>query len=220
MRARGELPIFMRTHASPSDYFGVCPRMPKLPIVRRTRSDARAGGPPIHSPHTCLHTVGISDCAVTNDIRVTLVTYALGSCIAVTVYDPVTHVAGLLHYMLPDSLLGEEKAKANPWMFADTGIPHLFLKAYAEGASKGRLKVSVIGGAQVLGAQDSFQIGKRNHMAARKILWRAGVMVHREDVGGQLPRTVHFEVETGRVVVSHAGEERELVAGSLTSEGN
>ena len=54
-----------------------------------------------------------------------LVTYALGSCIAVAVHDPVTSVAGLLHYMLPEASLDWDKAAQNPYMFADTGIPKL-----------------------------------------------------------------------------------------------
>ncbi len=50
-------------------------------------------------------------------------TYALGSCIAVAMHDPVAKVAGLLHYMLPESAIDAAKAQQNPFMFADTGIP-------------------------------------------------------------------------------------------------
>ncbi len=67
--------------------------------------------------------VGISDCKVTRDAESVLVTYALGSCIAVAMHDPVTKVSGLLHYMLPESAIDSKKAEQNPFMFADTGIP-------------------------------------------------------------------------------------------------
>ncbi|MGZ3387730.1 MAG: chemotaxis protein CheD, partial [Isosphaeraceae bacterium] len=47
--------------------------------------------------------VGISDLKVSNNPADSMITYALGSCIAVAVYDPVAKVGGLLHFMLPDS---------------------------------------------------------------------------------------------------------------------
>jgi chemotaxis protein CheD len=70
--------------------------------------------------------VGISDLKVSGNAGDILITYALGSCVGVAVYDPVGKVGGLLHFMLPDSSIDETKAKRNPAMFADTGIPLLF----------------------------------------------------------------------------------------------
>ena len=77
--------------------------------------------------------VGISDCKVTRDADSVLVTYALGSCIAVAMHDPVTKVSGLLHYMLPESNIDAKKAEQNPYMFADTGIPRLIEAVKAAG---------------------------------------------------------------------------------------
>lgn len=166
-------------------------------------------------------TVGISDCLVSRDPDAVLSTHALGSCIAVAIYDPAAHVAGLLHFMLPDAGLDREKAIARPFMFADTGIPMLFHRSYNLGAQKQRLIVAALGGAQVLGANDSFHIGKRNYLALRKILWKAGVMLHYEDIGGTLPRSVRFEVNSGRIVTSHGGKEKEIVqAGEHRSSAN
>ena len=76
-----------------------------------------------------------ADFQVSNDPRVTLVTYSLGSCIGVAIWDPTARVSGILHYMLPDSSISPEKAKTGPAMFADTGIPRLFRDAYALGAA-------------------------------------------------------------------------------------
>ena len=53
--------------------------------------------------------VGISDFGCSRKPGDVLVTYALGSCIAVIIYDPVASVGGLLHYMLPDSNLDKKK---------------------------------------------------------------------------------------------------------------
>lgn len=157
-----------------------------------------------------LLTVGISDCILSADPSSVLATHALGSCIAVTIYDPAIHVAGLLHFMLPDSNLDPEKGRSRPFMFADTGIPMLFRSSYELGAVKQRLVVNIFGGAQTLNGSDTFNIGKRNHLSVRKILWKAGVMVHHEDVGGSLPRTVRVEVGSGRIIVSHGREQREV----------
>ncbi len=166
-----------------------------------------------------LVTVGISDCVVSQNPDAVLATHALGSCIAVAIHDPAASVAGLLHFMLPEAGLDREKAMARPFMFADTGIPLLFHRCYQLGAQKQRLIVTALGGAQLLNADDSFHIGKRNYLALRKILWKANVMLHYEDIGGILPRSVRFEVGSGRIVVSHGRAEKELVqAGRYRSE--
>jgi chemotaxis protein CheD len=150
---------------------------------------------------------------VSEDREATLATYALGSCIAVAIHDPVTRVAGLLHYMLPESSIDPAKAQRSPHMFADTGIPLLFRAAYEKGANKRRLSVRLIGGAQVLDAEGIFNIGKRNCLAARKILWKAGVLIQGEEVGGTASRTVRLEVDSGRIWLRTAGgAEKELAA--------
>jgi chemotaxis protein CheD len=145
--------------------------------------------------------VGIGEYAVSSDPDAVLVTYALGSCIAVVIFDPVTKVGGLLHYMLPDSNLDSEKALRRPCMFADTGIPLLFQRAYQLGAVRARIEVAVLGGAQVMDSGGTFNIGKRNHLALRKIFWKAGILIRSEDVGGTQSRTVRLEMTTGRVMI-------------------
>jgi chemotaxis protein CheD len=113
--------------------------------------------------------------------------------------------------MLPESSLDRSKAEANPYMFADTGIPLLFRQAYSAGADKKRLVVKVVGGAQVVDDGGVFNIGKRNYLAVRKVLWKAGVLIHAEDVGGNESRTVRLEVGSGRFLMRiAAGKEAEL----------
>jgi len=160
-----------------------------------------------------LLTVGVGDCKVSNAAESVLATYALGSCIAVAIHDPVAAVGGLLHFMLPESSLNPDKASQSPFMFADTGIPLLFHAAYGLGAEKRRLVVRAAGGAQVMDENGVFNIGKRNHLALRKILWRAGVMIHAEEIGGTESRTVRLEVATGRLLIRGPGmADREMVA--------
>lgn len=158
-------------------------------------------------------TVGIGDAHVSNDPNDVLVTHALGSCIAVAIYDPDAHVGGLLHFVLPNSKSSPHKAQTHPCFFADTGIPSLFLAAYALGAHKSRLSVRVVGGAQVLDVGGVFNVGKQNYLACRKVLWSAGVLIGAQEVGGMISRTVRLDVDTGRLEWSSgSGPRHELVA--------
>lgn len=154
--------------------------------------------------------IGVGDCQVSADPEAVLVTYALGSCIAVVIHDSVSKVGGLLHYLLPESSLDKAKAEQRPYMFAGTGIPLLFHRAYELGAVKSRLEVAVLGGAQVMDTGGTFNIGKRNHLALRKIFWKAGVLIHHEEVGGTTSRTVRLEVATGKVVLRQGAAEQVL----------
>lgn len=155
--------------------------------------------------------VGVADMKVSQQPGSMLITYSLGSCIGVAVYDPVARVGGLLHFMLPESQIDPEKARRNPWMFADTGIPLLFKEVYKYGAEKGRLIVKVAGGSQIMDDKGFFNIGKRNYAAMRKIFWRNNVLIKAEAVGGMNNRTVRLEMATGKVWLKSSGEgEREL----------
>jgi chemotaxis protein CheD len=147
---------------------------------------------------------------VSNDQESVLVTYSLGSCIGIAIYDQFARVGGLLHFMLPESSLDSEKARKNPYMFADTGIPALFKTAYKYGAKKQRMRVIVVGGAQVLDQKGFFNIGKRNDMAVRKMLHKNNVIIDYRDVGGNVNRTIKLAVKTGDVwlKVSGVGEKK------------
>jgi len=139
-----------------------------------------------------------------------LITHALGSCLGLAIYDPVVKVGGLLHAMLPLSKINKDKAKANPYMFVDTGVPVLFKTLYDMGAQKKRLIVKAAGCGNPLGKNEMFKIGERNHTLLKKLLWKNNVLLTAEDVGGTKSRTVRFDVSTGQVIISSAGEESEL----------
>jgi chemotaxis protein CheD len=135
-----------------------------------------------------------------------LVTHALGSCIGLTIYDPVVKVGGMIHYMLPSSRIDPQRARENPLMFADTGIPLLFKAAYKLGAEKSRIIVKIAGGANLLDSKGVFQIGKRNFMAARKILWANQVLIRKEDTGGTVSRGLKLVLSSGEVLVKTPGQ--------------
>ena len=152
--------------------------------------------------------VDIADFKVSDSPSETLITYSLGSCIGVTIWDPEVKVGGMIHYMLPDSSISP--AKANPAMFADTGIPRLFRAAYELGAVKKRMTVKAVGGSQLLDDNGTFNIGKRNYVMLRKIFWKNGILIDAEDVGGSISRTLRLNVGTGQVTIRTRNEETEL----------
>lgn len=159
-----------------------------------------AGSPTIASVFAQRVVVGVGDMSVSNNVAITVSTYALGSCVGVVAYDPVARVGGLLHMMLPESALSPEKAVTQPAMFADTGLPLLFRALIGLKAERSRLRLFVAGGANMLGSGgDSFRIGERNIKATADFLNRNGFRVTRSDVGGTVNRTLHLEIGTGAV---------------------
>ena len=154
--------------------------------------------------------VKMADCGVTDVPGQVLVTFALGSCIGLAAHDPGAGVGGLLHFMLPDSAIDPSRAGANPYMFADTGIPLLLKRLAERGANGRRLVLHAVGGARMLDPQGVFEIGKRNYQAARRILWKAGLMLRGEAVGGAESRTLRLEIGSGRLWYQQGGGQREL----------
>jgi chemotaxis protein CheD len=155
-------------------------------------------------------TVDISDFKVSAKADDVIVTYALGSCIAVIVHDPVRVAGGMIHYMLPLSETAPEKAKLRPAMFADTGIPLLFQSLYQLGCQKKDLIVKVAGGGALYDDKGLFSIGKRNYTVLRKMFWKSNVLIRSEDVGGAKSRTARLQVGNGLCTITSQGEETEL----------
>lgn len=158
-----------------------------------------------------VHRIGIGEFMVSNHASDVLTTIALGSCVAVCLWEPAARVAGLLHFMLPESRLNSERARLQPASFADTGIPQLFRSAYELGAQKKRCVVRLIGGAEIAAprpesGESIFDVGRRNVLAARGVLWRNGILINGELVGGTAARTIAMTVGDGRVVIKTDGQ--------------
>ncbi len=155
------------------------------------------------------HVVVVADMKLggKNDL---VITHALGSCLGLMVYDPVAKVGGLLHAMLPLSKINKQKAKENPFMFVDTGVPVLFKAIYAAGGQKQRLVVKAAGCGNPLGKNEMFKIGQRNYTLLKKLLWKNGILLESEAIGGTDSRTVYFDISSGIVKISTCGKEELL----------
>jgi len=150
--------------------------------------------------------VGVGDYTTSKNPAEVIKTLALGSCVAVILLDIQNRSVGLLHVALPESAINKEHAEERPGMFADTGIPKLLedmKKLGYNGHSK--MVIKLAGGASIMDPNKTFNIGKRNLLAVRKMLWRYQLGVIAEDVEGNISRSVSVAVKTGKVVISSPG---------------
>ncbi len=155
-------------------------------------------------------TVGISDMQTTDRPNEVLVTYSLGSCIGLTLFDPAAGVGAMLHCMLPLSKIDKAKADRNPYMFTDTGVPAMLQAVFDMGAERRRVVAKVAGAASLLDEKGLFRIGERNYTVLRKILWKNNILIAAEDIGGTVARNMYLYMQTGQTVIRARGKEIEL----------
>jgi chemotaxis protein CheD len=107
--------------------------------------------------------------------------------------------------MLPDSRLDKERARKNPYMFGDSGIPMLFKTAYQLGATKSNMSVRVVGGSQLMDSAGIFNIGQRNYEMAKLLFTKNSISPVKIDVGGSVNRTLSIDVATGQTILKVSG---------------
>ncbi len=141
-------------------------------------------------------TVGIADMKMAQ-IEGELITYALGSCIGICLYDPRVKLAALIHIMLPINM---EAGRKSTMKYADTGIRETLRQMEAKGANRTRMFAKIAGGAkmfEVSGNGGLGNIGQRNIESVKLNLRKEGIRLLAEDVGGSTARTLSFNAATG-----------------------
>lgn len=156
------------------------------------------------------YVVGISEMKVSDRPEDVLITYSLGSCIGLVLYEPRLQIGGLIHCMLPLSKIDPARAIERPCMFTDTGVPQLLGALLDMGAEKRNLIAKVAGAASLLDNNGSFNIGERNQVVLRKILWKNQILIQAEETGGTKARTLSLHLETGVTLLRSGGVEYEL----------
>lgn len=151
--------------------------------------------------------VGIGDMKILRQ-EGTLITYSLGSCVGITLYDPMIKLGGMLHIMLPQAGAQGDKT---PFKFADTGIREMLRKMAVFGGMKSRYVCKIAGGAQMFQMTGPIgNIGERNLVVVRKILQEERIRISGEEVGKNIARTMLLDVVTGEVKVRTMGH-REII---------
>ena len=154
--------------------------------------------------------VGVADMAIGSVKDHSIVTYALGSCIGLTAYDPATQIGGMLHFMLPQPSGKSDPRQIKQFMYASTGMPYMFRRLVERGAVQSRLVLVAAGGAEILEGAANMAIGKRNRTMLRKVLWKMNLQLAAEDIGGAHARTLSLDLTTGAVDVRARGNDMKL----------
>ena len=133
-----------------------------------------------------------------------LITYALGSCIGICLYDPQIKLAAMVHIMLPINM---EAGRKNTFKYADTGIRETLNQMVAKGAVKGRITAKIAGGARMFEVNGGTlgSIGHRNSESVHRVLRRENIRLLWEDVGGKVARTMEFDSATGNGIIRSYG---------------
>lgn len=150
--------------------------------------------------------VGIADMKIARQEGI-LITHALGSCIGITIYDPMIKLGALIHIMLPEAT---GVTSTSVFKFADTGIKETLRKMSAFGGRKNRYVCKIAGGAQMFalggGSGSLGNIGQRNAESVRKVMQAEGIRIQKQDVGGTTARTMLMDVSTGEVKLRIIGK--------------
>ena len=142
--------------------------------------------------------VGLGEMSVSNDSSVVLACLGLGSCIGVSAYDPVSHVGGMAHVVLPQG--NEADCQKSPAKFANSVLPFLLSEMEKKGAMRSRVILKIAGGAKIINnvpAKSILDIGDRNVTALKAALKDHKLEVKAEDLMGKLGRSMWLHIETG-----------------------
>lgn len=154
--------------------------------------------------------VGIAALAAASDPELTLAAVSVGSGVAVSIFDPVAGVGGMLHAMLPDSGIAEDRARVQPGMFLDSGLPCLLDSVRQLHLKPSRAVVCVVGGAEIMDSREPMSIGHRNVEALRALLEKYHLPIAAEHLGDTINRTLSLRLGTGEVRLRISGHTNDL----------
>lgn len=128
-----------------------------------------------------------------------LAAFGIGSCLVITLYDPILKMGALAHAMLPN--FTNNQTCENPLKYADLAIDEMIKRMKICGSDKGRLEAKIVGGANMFQDIDTVDIGMENIQYVKKKLEMERIPVVGESVGGGKGRSVEFDTRTGTVKV-------------------
>jgi chemotaxis protein CheD len=149
--------------------------------------------------------LGVGEIGVSNEVGKLIKTFALGSCVALNLFNENFTVVGMAHIALAASTTSPEKARSLPGYFADTAVPALINEFRNIGYRKpvSQLVAKIAGGAQTSADTNNyFKIGEKNISAVKTLLDEFGIALVSEDVGESHSRTVCIQVGSKSVHLS------------------
>ena len=149
--------------------------------------------------------VGLGEIHVSADPNAVLICYGLGSCIALSAFDPVAKVGAMAHIVLPASNNGANALL--PAKFADRAIPLTVEKMEKAGAQRSKIVIKMAGGAKMLHgvkAGSILDIGERNIVAVQQAMQALGLKNHSQDIRGDWGRCLWLYIASGLTRVKTA----------------
>lgn len=133
----------------------------------------------------------------------------LGSCISICAYDKYSGVGGMNHFLLPQAPENEKSEYSDSFRYGSAAIESLLNALYSKGAAKNGMAIKIFGGAKVLDNVTA-DIGRKNIDFAHRFFTRENMRIESEDVGGTTARRIIFYPKTGKVLLKHIGENKDI----------
>jgi chemotaxis protein CheD len=130
----------------------------------------------------------------TNEVLVTV----LGSCVSACIRDPVAGIGGMNHFMLPQHGSGAWGNDLKSTRFGNFAMEKLLNELIKAGCVRERMEIKVFGGGNVTDTSNA--VGSDNAEFILAYLRAEGLRSAATDLGGTLPRRIHYYPATGRVV--------------------
>ena len=148
-----------------------------------------------------LQIVNIANCKCSRQKDDILVTYSLGSCLGVAIYDLQEKIGGLAHFPLPSIKDSLSKNSFNLYEFVDVGFDSLLSEIYKLGGRKENLIIKVAGGASIWNNSNIFNIGKKNIAMLEKCIINNKLKIFARDIAGNLARTMYLYIDDGTIMI-------------------
>lgn len=148
----------------------------------------------------------LSEMAISDNPKDILTIPKLGACLGISVYDPIKKIGGVIHCLLPQKIKIHVPMKFfNPCLFVETGLNHLLKCLKEEGCKNENLIVQVAGGAKLINEDEIFNLGYRNFISFRKVMWENKLLIHQKDIGSNKVRKLSLNIENGQVTTNLKG---------------
>jgi chemotaxis protein CheD len=130
-----------------------------------------------------------------------LISYALGSCVGICLYDKEKQMAGMAHIVLPGK--ADSMNQDNVYKFADEGTRALIQAMILRGADRKKMTAKLAGGAKMFETKNSkWEIGQKNVEMVKKVLEEERIKIIGEDTGKNYGRTISLYAKTGILLVN------------------
>ncbi|NDU85139.1 MAG: chemoreceptor glutamine deamidase CheD [Ferrovum sp.] len=125
----------------------------------------------------------------------------LGSCVAACLWDRVSGMGGMNHFMLPDDLRDGGTPLSMAGRYGAYAMELMINRMLKAGARRNHLEAKVFGGGEVLRGFTTARIGERNAEFVLDYLKTENIPVTAQDLLDIYPRKVYFFPATGKILV-------------------